>query len=164
MADDIKVVVTQAAPAPVVEAEKSAEPVKLCDSVAIISYVESKLLKIPGNRSRTLYPLAEGDRGYNKSCITFKLTTDYTVEDEQVITPWKEAFNMRLWQHNAEAAKNKTPSGWLKDNLTCEVSETVQYKYWSFKFPCECLSVLREKINVEKGAAVTGTRKVTDFY
>jgi hypothetical protein len=165
MADDVKIVVT-AAPAAEAEAAKPAETSveTLTDNVAIVTFVERELLKIPGVRSKSLYSLAEGDRGFNRNCITFKLTTDYTVRDEDVLAPWKKAFNLRLWQHNAEACKAKTPSGWLRDNMTCEVSETVQLKYWSFKFPVECLSVLREHIAVEKGATAVGVRKVTDFY
>ena len=165
MADDVKIVVTQAAPAaePV---PASTEPVvqELCDNVAIVSFIERELLKIPGCRSKSLYSLQEGDRGWRRSQLTFKLATDYTVSDEAILKPWKEAFNLRLWQHNAEACKAKTPSGWLKDNLSVEVSETVSMKYWTFRMPVECLPVMRELIAVPKGAAVAGVRKVTDFY
>ena len=165
MADDVKIVVT-AAPAAEAEAAKPAETSveTLTDNVAIVTFVERELLKIPGVRSKSLYSLAEGDRGFNRNCITFKLTTDYTVRDEEVLAPWKQAFNLRLWQHCPEACKEHKPSGWLRDNMTCEVSETVQLKYWSFKFPVECLNVLREQIAVEKGASAVGVRKVTDFY
>lgn len=164
MADDVKIVVT-AAPAEAEAAKPAETSVEiLTDNVAIVTFVERELLKIPGVRSKSLYSLAEGDRGFNRNCITFKLTTDYTVSDEDVLTPWKKAFNLRLWQHCPEALKDKKPSGWLRDNMTCEVSETVQLKYWSFKFPVECLSVLREQIAVERGATAVGVRKVTDFY
>lgn len=165
MADDVKIVVTQAAPAPAAE-PASTEPVvqELCDNVAIVSFIERELLKIPGCRSKSLYSLQEGDRGWNRSQLTFKLATDYTVSDEAILKPWKDAFNLRLWQHSAEAYKAKTPSGWLKDNLSVEVSETVSMKYWTFRMPVECLSVMRELIAVPKGAATTGVRKVTDFY
>jgi hypothetical protein len=165
MADDVKIQVV-AAPAAEAEAAKPAETSveTLTDNVAIVTFVERELLKLPGVRSKSLYSLAEGDRGFNRNCITFKLTTDYTVRDEDVLAPWKKAFNLRYWQHCPEALKEHKPSGWLKDNMTCEVSETVQLKYWSFKFPVECLSVLREQIAVEKGAIAVGVRKVTDFY
>lgn len=164
MADDVKIVVT-AAPAEAEAAKPAETSVEiLTDNVAIVTFVERELLKIPGVRSKSLYSLAEGDRGFNRNCITFKLTTDYTVSDEDVLAPWRKAFNLRLWQHCPEALKDKKPSGWLRDNMTCEVSETVQLKYWSFKFPVECLSVLREQIAVERGATAVGIRKVTDFY
>lgn len=164
MADDVKIVVTQAAPAE--PAPASTEPVvqELCDNVAIVSFIERELLKIPGCRSKSLYSLQEGDRGWSRSQLTFKLATDYTVSDEAILKPWKDAFNLRLWQHCPEACKAKTPSGWLKDNLSVEVSETVSMKYWTFRMPVECLSVMRELIAVPKGAAVAGVRKVTDFY
>lgn len=165
MTDDVKIVVTQAAPAPAAE-PASTEPVvqELCDNVAIVSFIERELLKIPGCRSKSLYSLQEGDRGWSRSQLTFKLATDYTVSDEAILKPWKDAFNMRLWQHCPEACKAKTPSGWLKDNLSVEVSETVSMKYWTFRMPVECLSVMRELLAVPKGAAVAGVRKVTDFY
>lgn len=164
MADDVKIVVTQAAPAE--PAPASTEPVvqELCDNVAIVSFIERELLKIPGCRSKSLYSLQEGDRGWSRSQLTFKLATDYTVSDEAILKPWKDAFNLRLWQHCPEACKAKTPSGWLKDNLSVEVSETVSMKYWTFRMPVECLSVMRELVAVPKGAAVAGVRKVTDFY
>lgn len=165
MADDVKIVVTQAAPA-AAEPAPAAEPVvqELCDHVAIVSFIERELLKVPGCRSKSLYCLQEGDRGWSRSQLTFKLSTDYTVTDEAILKPWKTAFNLRYWQHNAEALKEHKPSLWLKDNLSVEVNETVSMKYWSFKLPAECLSVMRELIAVEKGSAVTGVRKVTDFY
>lgn len=165
MADDVKVIVTAAAPA---EAEPKAEPTPevqaITENVAIVSYVERELLKIPGCRSKSLYSLQEGDRGFSRSQIIFKLSTDYTVTDEQIKAPWVNAFNLRLWQHDAEALKSKKPSGWLRDNLIIEVSETVSMKYWSFKLPAECISVMRELIAVEKGSAAVGVRRVTDFY
>ena len=165
MADDVKVIVTAAAPAEPAPAV-TAEPVvqELTDHVAIVSFIERELLKVPGCRSKSLYCLQEGDRGWSRSQLTFKLATDYTVSDEAILKPWRDAFNLRLWQHCPDACKAKTPSGWLKDNLTVEVNETVSMKYWSFRMPVECLSVMRELIAVPKGAATTGVRKVTDFY
>lgn len=164
MADDVKIV-TVAAPA---EAEPKADAVPevkvVTDNVAIVSYIERELLKIPGCRSKSLYSLQEGDRGFNRSQIIFKLSTDYTVSDEQIKAPWINAFNLRFWAHCPEALKEHKPSSWLKDNLIIEVSETVSMKFWSFKLPAECLSVMRELIAVEKGSAVAGVRKVTDFY
>lgn len=165
MADDVKVIVTAAAPAepaPAVTAEPAVQ--ELTDHVAIVSFIERELLKVPGCRSKSLYSLQEGDRGWSRSQLTFKLATDYTVTDEAILKPWKTAFNMRLWQHCPEALKEHKPSGWLKDNLTVEVSETVSMKYWTFRMPQECLSVMRELIAIPKGAAVAGTRRVTDFY
>ena len=164
MADDVKIVVTQAAPAE--PAPATAEPAvqELCDHVAIVSFIEKELLKVPGCRSKSLYCLQEGDRGWSRSQLTFKLATDYTVTDEAILKPWREAFNLRYWQHCPEALKEHKPSGWLKDNLTVEVNETVSMKYWSFRMPQECLSVMRELIAVEKGSATTGVRRVTDFY
>lgn len=165
MTDDVKVIVTQAAPAVTAE-PASTKPVvqELCDHVAIVSFIERELLKVPGCRSKSLYCLQEGDRGWSRSQLTFKLATDYTVTDEAILKPWRDAFNMRLWQHDAEACKAKRPSGWLKDNISVEVNETVSMKYWTFRMPQECLSVMRELIAVPKGAAVAGVRKVTDFY
>ena len=164
MADDVKIVVTQAASAE--PAPATAEPVvqELCDHVAIVSFIERELLKIPGCRSKSLYCLQEGDRGWSRSQLTFKLATDYTVADEVILKPWRDAFNLRLWQHCPEALKEHKPSGWLKDNISVEVNETVSMKYWTFRMPQECLSVMRELIAVPKGAAVAGVRKVTDFY
>lgn len=167
MAEDVKIQVVTA-PAetaePVVPAQAEPEVKTLTDNIAIVAYVERELLKLPGCRNKSLYSLQEGDRGYSRSQITFKLTTDYTTSDEDVLKPWKTAFNMRLWQHNPEACLAKKPSSWLKDNLVCEVNETVTMKYWTFKFSSECLPVLRELIAVEKGATAVGVRKVTDFY
>lgn len=165
MADDVKIV-TVAAPAAETEPKADAVPEiqVVTENVAIVTYIERELLKIPGCRSKSLYSLQEGDRGFNRSQITFKLSTDYTVTDEQIKAPWINAFNFRLWQHDAEALKAKKPSGWLRDNLIIEVNETVSMKFWSFKLPAECLSVMRELISVEKGAATTGVRRVTDFY
>lgn len=165
MTDNVKIVVTAPAEQQAAPAEAAAPEIKvLTDQVAIISFIEKELLKIPGCRSRSLYSLSEGDRGYSRSEIIFKLTTDYTVSDEEIKTPWITAFNLRYWQHCAEAAKEKKPSGWLKDNLVIEVSETVSVKYWTFRLSNECISVLREHIAVEKGCAATGARKVSDFY
>lgn len=164
MADDVKIVVTQAAPAEPVSA--STEPVvqELCDNVSLVSFIERELLKVPGCRSKSLYCLQEGDRGWSRSQLTFKLTTDYTTTDEAILKPWRDAFNLRYWQHCPEALKEHKPSGWLKDNISVEVNETVSMKYWTFRMPAECISVMRELIAVPKGAAVAGVRKVTDFY
>ena len=165
MADDVKIqVVTAPAEAPVAEAKTEPEVKVLTDNVAIVTYIQNELLKIPGCRSKSLYALQEGDRGYSRNQIIFKLSTDYTVSDDSIKKPWIDAFNLRYWQHDPEACLAKKPSGWLKDNLLIEVSETVSMKFWSFKLPIECLSVMRETIAIERGAATTGVRRVTDFY
>lgn len=166
MTDNVKIVVTapaeQAAPA---ETSPEIKVAKVTDNVAIISFIEAELLKLPGVRSKSLYCLQEGDRGYSRNYLTFKLTTDYSVADEDIKSPWLKAFNYRLWQHSAEAAKAKTPSLWCKDNLLIEVAENVQFKFWSFKLDKECMPVLRELIAIERGsAASTCSKKVSDFY
>ena len=168
MTEDVKIqVVTapaEATPAPAVEPAAVPEVKTLTDQVAIISYIERELVKLPGCKSKRLYSLQEGDRGYNRNYLTFKLSTDYTVEDQAILKPWKDAFNLRLWQHDAAACKEKKQSLWPKDNLEVEVSETVSDKYWTFRLSNECLSVLREHIAVEKGASAVGVRRVSDFY